>query len=357
MLRNGQFDNLRWDKLAETHSTNWELLRTRYRLRLEQTRPVTPLDELAAEAIQICREYLFTDSREWDPSFGWRTGTAAGLLPANMLEKSLAPALCDHLIVTFAHRLMCDNLVHLEQSECLDRIFQCRIESAPSGQFGLNHYGRRIEDIEPKLKSNFIQSKGNTCNAYGEKIARLLAFRKRLSEADCWEPPTDDSGKPTPDVVQKIGKAAVVRPHPTEYTTEIVKAELDRIDQEDAARIINRFAPPNWVFSVALACNWNASPLAVLKGKDNPNFIRDYEKGESQAFRLAQFLGNSEWGPLLFQEVNLELALKELEDKMSEQVDLEQTPKDKIPEQIDPEQTLKDKIPGQIVYLPFIPAA
>lgn len=340
MLRSGQFDNLGWDTLAKAHTANWELLRSRFGISFAQIPPLASLDELADISIQVCKEYLFTESfvdgleRRMPFASPAYLKSQSPLMPLSYMESKLSPtspdylkeqsdlfalkcsaersdfvyrnymgeqvhptiraywderltsALKDHLIVTFAHRFFCDNLLPREQEECIDAVYKCRMESDKKYKFSaLNKGGQKVRDLdaERESKKNYFKSRQRSCDEFISKIKTFLRSYEKLLEKGYRDLSEYDSDKKIQD---------------------LINTDIALIDQEVSAEATERYAAPNWPYSLAMACNWTTSPLAVKN--DMMVFIRDAESESvsknSLAFELAQFLGNPDWGPLLFQE-------------------------------------------------------
>ena len=70
------------------------------------------------------------------------------------------------------------------------------------------------------------------------------------------------------------------------------------IEKEADSRAVEQYAAPNWMYSIAMACTWTNSPLAVKS--DRLVFERDYCNKANLLHNLTRFLSRSEWGPLLF---------------------------------------------------------
>lgn len=335
MLRNGQFDNLQWDKVPEAHSANWTLLQTKYGLSPQQTASAIPLSKLAAESIKACREYLFTDTNCKE---GWQTGRLVGIISKDELEECMSPALCDHLIVTFAYRFFCDNLIPRTLSECLDAIYNCLDDSLRIGY----KYTRKkkdtetdqvkVEPVEDKdksrsLKSNFIKPKKRSCEAYYNNINAVFSFYKQqlqylhdnLSEDYCaglkrrkWlvtnrrlriarrTRKNNISRKRRALEHRKLrlsDHAFLVIPRTIDLTPE-VKSDIALVERELEARTAEQYAAPNWLYTIAMACSWTTSPLAAKK--ERLVFERDYCGKANLLYNLTRFLGSSEWELLLF---------------------------------------------------------
>lgn len=288
MLRSGQFDNLQWNKLAEAHTANWELLQTKYGLSLQQTISTASLSEVAVQSIQDCWEYLFTDGAKCRT--GWQTGSPLGILSAEVLKELLAPDLCNHLLVTFAYRFFCDNLSPRTLPECLDTVYGCLNDSLRIKY--KYKYKRKETDkatgqetkipVEDKdgmreLRSNFMKPKERSCGAYDEKINAVLSH----------------CGQELQDLYSRLISEAV-------DLTPQVNSDLLLIKKEAIIRAGELYAAPNWAYSISMACTWTNSPLAEKGGR--LVFARDYHNQDNLLNRLTYFLGSSEWGPILFGE-------------------------------------------------------
>lgn len=303
MLRTGQFDNLKWKTLAEDHAANWDRLRDEFGLPLGQIPPSASLDELATMSIQALRTHLFTNILTTQ-------GTETGASYADDMEGWLTPAIRDHLTVTFAYRFLVDNLTMLKQPECIRAVYDCRAESDQRYKFGvLDKQGRPVRDTdaERELRDNYSRPRRRSCNNYGGKIKQFIEFYKDLLRAGYADSLEYDAAMSAEDLRKeaealKEGRKQMapfyVVGSPRIDRTAQANADLALIDQENAARVAERYAVPNWVYSLAMACNWDDSPLKVKRGKHV--FLRDFDK-TSLAFGLAKFLGSQEWGPLLFQ--------------------------------------------------------
>lgn len=330
MLRNGQFDNLQWDTLAEVHGVNWRQLQNCYNLPLQQVDLSIPLDKLAMQAVKSCREYLFTSPGCKE---GWQTELAMGVLPINDLEQNLASALCDHLLVTFAYRLFCDNLAHRTLEECLNTIYhyQSKIAPIPIYTPKKDKGGTLKGDKERsrELKDNFIRPKVRSCREYDRKVDAVLSFYQQKINSVMEEHftglgrcrwlitnrktrITSHKQKDTRSRRKRkldrrklrLSNYAFLRgPRATEYASE-VKMDWALIKKESITNISERYAAPNWMYSIAMACSWTNSPLA-MKNK-NLVFSREYTNQNSILHRLTKFLGSSQWGPILFREVGSE---------------------------------------------------
>jgi len=292
VLRSGQFDNLQWDKLAEAHSADWELLQTRYNLLLQQTPPAASLDTLAAQSVKTCHSFFFTKADHKDSQQPLATDT----LPVDDLVQYFSPALCDHLIVTFAYRFLCDNLVPMEQSACLNAIYDCRTESTIKA-YKPGKKGQQVRDAdeENKWKRNFSRSKRRTCAGYTEKIDAFFTLYESLLTSIC----EDESNQAKPKRVEKMGQYALVRPAQFDRRQGI-RADLAILDEEKAAAIAERYQAPHWIFSIFMACNRFSSPFAVKDG--NLAFANEFTNGGDLLYKLSRFLGNSERGSLLLGE-------------------------------------------------------
>lgn len=326
MLRSGQFDNLQWDKLAEAHGANWELLQAEYGLSSQEIESTDSLSELAVKSIQDCRTYLFTDGTKCKT--GWQTGRLAGILPMKDLEECLTSALCNHLLVTFAHRFFCDNLVSMSLPECLDAIYKCRSESRHV-EYKTNRKFELVEDKDKvrAQKSNFIKPKKRSCEEYDMKVSRVVSYYEQLlQDLRCslskdhiskikrqkwivtnrrlriarhkWKPAGSRKRRAFERRKLRLSNHAfLIVPQTTDCSPE-VKADLLLIEKEAASRAAEQYAAPNWIYSIAMACTWTNSPLAVKS--DRLVFERDYCDKANLLHNLTRFLSRNEWGPLLF---------------------------------------------------------
>lgn len=303
MLRSGQFDNLQWDKLAEAHTANWDLLQTKYGLSPQQITPTASLSELAVKSVQSCREYLFTDGAKCRT--GWQTSNLAGILPAEDLEERLTPALCNHLLVTFAYRFFCDNLAPRTLSECLDTIYGClndslRIVYKHEKKEKDNATGEekvyRVEDKDGtrELKSNFMKPKERACRAYDEKIDAVFSYYEQQLQDLLHSLPADHPAR-----IRRLNDHAFLRVPKAVNLAPQVTADLMLVKREAKARATELYAAPNWAYSISMACTWTNSPLAEKGGC--LVFARDFYR-DNLLNRLAHFLGDSKWGPILFGE-------------------------------------------------------
>lgn len=129
MYRDGNFNNLEWSSLDESHSAHWEKLSSVYGLEIPDAdslrkmikrseKPV--LDLLAEKCVDDCWDFLFSLIPIENLSNPTGSNCAPALSPfidddfsssiRNKMYHYFKLALCDHLIVTFAYRLYCDNL-------------------------------------------------------------------------------------------------------------------------------------------------------------------------------------------------------------------------------------------------------
>lgn len=323
MLRSGQFDNLQWDKLAEAHRANWRLLQTRYNLPPQQIEPTASLSDLAVQSVQACRKYLFTDG---ECEKGWQRGESSAILPMEDLEDCLAPALYDHLIVTFAHRFFCDNLTPKTLPECLDAIYNCLNESKRIA-YKDDKKLKEDKDGTRTLKSNFTRPKKRSCEAYDEKINTVFSFYEQQLQPLCrsvsetqieelkrrkWlvtnrrQMMVSHKRRKTSNRKQRRfakrrirlnDHAFLIVPQRVDFSPK-VRSDLALIQKERLARAAEQYAAPNWLYTVAMACNWTNNPLAVKN--DDLVFERDYRDRTNLLQCLTKFLGNSKWGPMLF---------------------------------------------------------
>ncbi|MDE7261100.1 MAG: hypothetical protein K2N78_03425, partial [Oscillospiraceae bacterium] len=303
MLRSGQFDNLKWNTLAKDHAANWDRLRDEFGLPLGQIPPSASLDELATMSVQAFRKHLFTNTLT-------KQVTEEGGSYAEDMEGWLTPSLLDHLIVTFAYRFLVDNLPLMKQPECIRAVYDCRAESDQRYKFGvLDKQGQPVRDTdaERELRDNYSRSRRRSCGDYGNGIERFLDLYKDLLRAGYEDALEYDAvmskedqrqeAKALKEKRKQLAPFYVVGPPQIDRTTQ-ANADFALIDRENEARVAERYAVPNWVYSLAMAGNWDDSPLKVKRGEYV--FLRDFDK-TSLAFGLAKFLGSQEWGPLLFQ--------------------------------------------------------
>ncbi len=252
----GRFAALDWSKLEASHSASWSALQKDFNLFAGQIAPTSTLDDLAAQCIHTCRDILFTDGDTC--RIGWQTHTAAGIMYLDDLERHLTLALQDHLIVTFAHRFYCDNFAPVTQEDYLldyylTKVFESRSDIRQES-VGLNGKGQADGDNE--RKTNFFKTKRGPFEQYAADVRAYADFQRNLFS----------STEPVP---------------------------------EEGDIVAELLAPPNWLFSIAMACGHRIKhPLAIVDGV--PAFLGDYERKKNLLLRLTKFLTDNEWGPLLF---------------------------------------------------------
>ncbi len=251
------FENLKWDGLRQNHQERWNLLRSRYHLDPEQIQPCTSLDDLARRCVQLCSQYLFTSAWQQqapdvEPSKGWAAMTET--IPADFLENQLTVALCDHLIVTFAHRFYCDNLQphrspnakdRHEFKGCLKVLFKYYALSIPSGK-------KRGD-----ARRNFRSAKLDSFELYQKGITETIH----------------------------------------QYLTLLKECGVD-VDQQEGAIVdlifSDMFAAPNWLFSIVMVTSWTNNPFSAKSrendSEDDPEngefiFLRNWNKETNQQDR------------------------------------------------------------------------
>lgn len=261
MLRNGRFVNLQWDKLATEHQKYWDILPKRYRLCCCPISKPDSLDNLAKQCIQLCSDYLFkmdgpcgeytdlVEAGEWDArrmiygALGYnveRTGQ-------EYFAHCLTPALCDHLIVTFAYRFFCDNLEPLSRKECLKKGFE-----------RIRHFRQDSVNTTPDatelnvLRQNFAKAKGTIWRDYEKSLESII----------------------------------------DRYFAEQSEIKSKSVELMKERTLADQFLPPNWLFTLAMACCWKNSPykLSQVSKKYAPN----------QLIALTKFVQNEHWMPVLF---------------------------------------------------------
>ena len=266
------FNGLEWTALEENHKKNWEKLKSKYAISPSQIESPKSLDDLAQQCVRLCRKYLFSEMRTLFRN--WKMQTRHGVscvVDVVNVEEALSPALCDHLIVTFAHRFYCDNLQPKDMRECLAEIYDCQ---------GNRWEGTKLakdKDFQREQKKNAIDASSLKCKNYQAGIASFVASYK----------------------------SEIVRIHTAEEGGRLSPGTAIMLNREFAAldvwlKGLDLLAAPNWPFTVVMANNWKNHPFHVKK--KGMVFVQNNLAKKNLLTQLATFLGGNDWTPLLLAE-------------------------------------------------------
>lgn len=134
MYRSGRFENLDWTTMESEHGPAWKTLEQKYGLRPADNADWS-LDRLAGDCIYQTRDlFVGMGSKTWDVRSlnCWNDYFCSQLFkksPEETLYEHFFLALLDHLIATFSHCFLCDNLIPKSFNECVDLVFDCTSES------------------------------------------------------------------------------------------------------------------------------------------------------------------------------------------------------------------------------------
>lgn len=269
MLFSRTFGSLEGAAIEENHKKNWEKLKGRYTISPDKIESPKSLDDLAQQCIRLCRKYLFSEpGTSWK---GWKMQARHGISCVVDVEEVLTPALCDHLIVTFAHRFYCDNLEPKDMREYLAVIYDCQ---------GNRWEGTKLakdKDFQREQKKNAIDANSLKCKNYQAGIASFVASYK----------------------------SSIVQLHTDEEGGRLSPGTAAILNREFAAldawlKDMDLLAAPNWLFTVVMANNWKNHPFHVKK--KGTVFDQDDSAKKNLLTQLATFLGGNDWTPLLLAE-------------------------------------------------------
>ena len=261
--------NLEWTTIEEQHLRYWEKLQAKYKLSPDPIESPESLDDLARQCIGLCRKHLFSEPGTSIP--GWKIGSKHGISCVGDLEKLLTPALCDHLIVTFAHQFYCDNLESRDIRECLATVYDCQ-SNLWKGTLSEND-----KDFQREQKKDFFNSNFRKYQNYCDGI---LNFIEKYKSWIC-QLHIQDEGN-----CLSSGTKAMLSQEFAAFNTYMQNR--------------NPLAAPDWLFTVVMANNWKNHPFSIKK--KGWTFVRDYAAKENLAERLANFLGGNAWAGVLLPE-------------------------------------------------------
>lgn len=134
MYRNGVFYDLRWDDITNRRGTKWDTMKSEWNFlqsyNLGCTDPWNPLLYRIAECcVDECRELLFsltpvTCLKEVDMSSEIQLDFSVNT--RSVMASRLKTALCDHLVISFAYRFLCENLIPKTIAEYCDDLYCCQ---------------------------------------------------------------------------------------------------------------------------------------------------------------------------------------------------------------------------------------
>lgn len=261
------YADLKWDRLQQVHGSRWDMLKTKYGIHFEQISDPPSLEDLAQRCVDLCRDILF-DEKESSNLITYTRSTqlanqdvSTATCRISDLEGRLKIALADHLIVTFAHRFYCDNLVPRNLDTCLRIMAQ--------------HYIEKTEDLirDKERRADFRDSKRQT----------FIKFQDNIKDvADCYK---------------------------SLFADNIPECQ-ERVASETAFIINDILSAPNWLFSLCMANNWKNSPYMVGKRKNGTengmfNFLKGWDD-EKEIFstnlleKLTQFVAQNKFSRFLF---------------------------------------------------------
>lgn len=252
MMRNGRFVKLQWDELEKEHQNYWDTLQERYNLCIKKINSSASFDDLAKQCVQMCYDYLFF-LEEWDITheklvdLPWETNVKCTKNEyREYFANYITPALCDHLIVTFAYRFFCDNLEPLDKKECLKRGFGCTCQFT---QDSVNTAPDRLERNE--MQHDFFKVNGKILDKYKDSLLSIT----------------------------------------NSYKVQLQNCELDfdnkLTDLLQERTLADQFLAPNWLFTLTMARGWKNSPYKAKK------------KITNGLVGLTKFANNNTWLPLL----------------------------------------------------------
>lgn len=263
------FDNLEWAALKKNHHQRWGKLKDSYKLSPDQIESPKSLDDLARQCVDLCRKHLF--SEPGTSLRGWKMQSKHGVSCVVDVEDALSPALCDHLIVTFAHRFYCDNLKPKDIRECLAAIYDCQ------GNYWVGTQSEKDKDFLREQKKNCVDANSLKSQNYRKGITAFVvnykSWIRRLHIAEEGEPLSPG-------------------------TADVLNQEFAMLD--DWLKRRDLFAAPNWLFTAVMANNWKNHPF---NGKKNRwIFARDYKAKANLMAQMASFMGDNAWFPLLIEK-------------------------------------------------------
>lgn len=260
-MQSGMFSKLRLESLEQEHGRHWTILREKYGFNVDQLSAPSSLDDLAQQCIHLCREHLFSSwlSRyQWagneEMAAGWRPWDPDELLSMNNLEQALTPALCDHLIITFAHQFYCDNLEPIELATGLEAVFTCQA------------LYRQDEHKDSKDDDNFRKSElkkfrdnyKKRISGYYRNLRKIIDEYRALLQANSREDEVDAIQV----AVDQIW--ACMQDNNSGLTDSFKDKKSDSADWRKA-----KVAAPDWLFTLAMASNWKT----VLSGLRDMGFL------------------------------------------------------------------------------------
>ena len=269
MIFSRTFDGLERASIEMNHKQHWEKLKDRYVLSPDQIESPKSLDDLAQQCVRLCRKYLFSEPRtSWR---GWKMQARHGISCVVDVEQALSPALCDHLVVTFAHRFYCDNLDPKDMREYLAVIYDCQ---------GNRWEGTKLakdKDFQREQKKNAIDANSLKCKNYQAGITSFVASYK----------------------------SSIMRLHTDEEGGRLSPGTAAILNREFAAldawlKDMDLLAAPNWLFTVVMANNWKNHPFHVKK--KGTVFAQDDSAKKNLLTQLSSFLAGNDWCPLLIAE-------------------------------------------------------
>lgn len=301
MLRNGRFQGIVWDNLAEEHKKYWLLLRKRYGFHpIEGASGASgdSLDTIAQRSIRSCAAQLWEKWNVQQPSYN-------SVLP-NLLASYLEEALCDHLIVTFAYRFYCENLETAPRDRYWRKIQDATEVYSDASNFHKKYgsYENNLESIVKKYKELLAADLSNAEHSLEARQKNLQQMIKDVASDKLIESGgTTEHHRESCIQAELLANAHEVCTLEKETLTtqkQLVEGLLSSLNV-DFFKKEGLFAP-GWIFAFAMATNWKKSPLRVKEGEFG--FILDGQKmpKRNQLVRLTDFIGNNEWSRLLLKQ-------------------------------------------------------
>ena len=270
MMVRGMFKNLAWQRFSQEHKEHWKIIETKYGISDSYFTPPGSLDDLAKECVHICRQHLFS-SRSYPADYevpdGWRPWEPNTHLDAVHLEERLTTALCDHLIVTFAYYFYLENLEPRKISDCFNEVFRCK------NLFAQGTNNQPTKDEYREIKHDFVKSTWVKYQNYVKSIKSAINRYQEVLE-NCRktaEMPWDDLAA---DLLESFDVPESVPSSKKDCSLGI-----------------------NWLFTLAMACNWINSPFS-MKGEK----IAIEKERDDWTECLYKFIADNSWSRLLLKE-------------------------------------------------------
>lgn len=171
MYRNGAFKNLVWSRAGVNHQHQWDYIKSYFGFSDEFISPIcstdfakAPLDYLAKTCISQCWDLLFSlTPLEYLPGNLKNDNDKFDFHPSIrlLMGQSLTQALSTHLIMTFAYRFFCENLVPKSLAQYSNAIYEYR------NSHGSSKDRDQIREEKKTAYNNLKRKYADFCKALG----------------------------------------------------------------------------------------------------------------------------------------------------------------------------------------------